>query len=201
MLRLNLLPWRSRIRERRKRVFLGELAGVALAAAALGCLVGAVLDRQVAHQQLRNGFLANAVAELDARIAELDALRREHRALSVRETALARLWTGRADTARILDEVAQALVPSLHFTALRKEGRALAGHGIAASNDRVAALMRNIRDSSLLQAPLLKNIGDAGGGLYGSHAAAFELTFDVRAPSEVDARRAPSNRPPAEEGA
>lgn len=185
MLHLNLLPWRSRSRERRKRIFLGELAGAAIAAAALGFAFGAVFDHQLANQQQRNGFLANAVAKLDARIAALDALRRQQQALLQREQALARLWTGRSDTARILDDVAQALVPGLHFVALKKEGRVLAAHGIAATNDRVAALMRNIRDSSHLQAPLLKNIGDASGALYGNHAAALELAFEVRAPSQA----------------
>ena len=187
MLYLNLLPWRSRSRERRRRIFVGELAGAAVAAAALGFAFGAVFDHQFANQQQRNGFLANAVAQLDARIAALDALRREQQALLQREQALARLWTGRSDTARILDDVAQALVPGLHFVALKKEGRVLAAHGIAATNNRVAALMRNIRDSSHLKAPLLKNIGDAAGALYGNHAAAFELAFEVRLPGEAGA--------------
>lgn len=185
MLCLNLLPWRSRARERRKRAFFAQLAGAAIAAAALGALAGVSVDGQLANQRLRNGFLTNAIAELDARIAEADALRRAHRALREREQALAELWTGRADTARILDDVAQALVPDLHFVALERKGDVLAARGVAASNDRVAALMRNVRDSAWLQAPVLKNIGAADGAVYGGHAAAFELAFEVRGESSM----------------
>ena len=191
MLRLNLLPWRARQRERRQRRFLALLAAAALVGAGLALLAGAVAAGQAARQQARNAFLVAAIADVDARILTLDALRREHAALGERSQALARLWSARSDTARILDEVAQALAPGLHFLSLTKEGGVVSAKGIAEANDRVAALMRNLGDSAWFEAPALKNIGHAPGTPYGNHAAAFEIVFEVSALASESARQTP----------
>lgn len=191
MVLLNLLPWRARLRQRRQRRFLGLLAAAAIAGAGLALASGAVAAGQATRQQERNASLGAAIADLDAQLLAIDTLRREQTALAERGRALAGLWSTRANTARILDEVAQALVPGLHLLSLTKEGDVVAAKGIAEANDRVAALMRNLSDSPWFGAPVLKNIGHAPGSAYGNHAAAFEILFDVSAPASetVDAHR------------
>lgn len=189
MLRLNLLPWRARLRKRRQRRFLGLLAAAAIAGAGLALGGGAVAAGQAAHQQERNAALQAAIADLDAQMLAIDTLRREQAAVEERGRALARLWSTRSNTARIVDEVAQALTPGLHLLSLTKEGGVVAAKGIAEANDRVAALMRNLSDSAWFGSPVLKNIGHAPGTAYGDHAAAFEIVFDVSAPASIDAHQ------------
>lgn len=183
MVLLNLLPWRARLRQRRQRRFIALLAAAAIAGAGLALVAGAVAAGQATRQQERNASLGAAIADLDAQLLAIDTLRREQAALAERGRALAGLWSTRSNTAHILDEVAQALVPGLHLLSLTKEGDVVAAKGIAEANDRVAALMRNLSDSAWFGPPVLKNIGHAPGTAYGDHAAAFEIVFDVSTPA------------------
>ena len=57
MAHINLLPWREWERERKKKEFLGNLAGVLVLGAALVFLGGWMLDGNVDYQNARNRFL------------------------------------------------------------------------------------------------------------------------------------------------
>ena len=176
---VNLLPWRQRRRARRKRVFVGGLVASFAAAVIVVALMAVYLAGLVHHQQQRNDYLAAHIAELDERIVEVDALRRQRQEILARNDVLRHLWQARSVTVGILDELARTLAPGVHYTALSRSGDGISVRGEAESNDRIAELMRNLRDSPWFGAPNLKRIGGEASDAYGEHTAAFELTFHV----------------------
>jgi len=179
MTRINLLPWRARRRQRRQRVFLVQAAATVTGVVALAMVAAAWCAGLVDHQRMRNQYLAGKVAELDARIDEIGRLRAERERMQQRLQLLARLGDDRYTLVRMLDGLAQTLVPGVYYTAVAKRGDTVAVQGAAESNDGIAALMRNLRDS--FAAPNLKSIAEAGAGAtaYGERATAFELTFEM----------------------
>ena len=179
MVRLNLLPWRQRQRQREQRVFAGQLAASFAAAAILTAVPGFYLGAQIDRQEQRNRLLADRVAQLDGDIAEIAAVRARREEIDHRIRALAGLWIERSTTVEILDELAQTTVPGAHYTHLTRRGDTLAAKGVAAANVRVSGLMRNLRDSRSFSTPSLKSIGAEASDDYGREAATFALTFIV----------------------
>lgn len=186
MVRINLLPWRQRRRERLQRVFLCQLAASLLVAVALVAGAELYLHGLVEQQHQANTLVERRNAELDGELAEIDTLNRRREEVLARLRVLRGLWADRSTTVEILDQLARGVVAGLHFIWLSRQDDALIAHGAAQSNDRVAALMRNLRDSPRFAAPNLKNIGGDQSAAHDEHGAAFELVFAIeRAPQDA----------------
>ncbi len=175
--RINLLPWREWARERRKRLFFTQLGLAATAAAAIVVLVSVALSTSIGQQEQRNQFLASNLGDLDERLAELDRLvvRRDRVVEQMR--ALDQLLSGGSNTRHLLDEFARTAVSGAYYTSITRRGGVIAAQGKAESNDRIAALMRNLQDSIAFDAPLLEGIEKGSQDAADNQAATFELTF------------------------
>lgn len=186
MVRINLLPWRQRRRERQQRVFLCQLVASLLVAVALVASAELYLHGLVEQQRRGNTLAERRNAELDGELAEIDTLNHRREEILARLRVLRGLWADRSTTVEILDQLAHGVVAGLHFVSLSRQDDTLIAHGTAQSNDRVAALMRNLRDSPRFAVPNLKNIGGDQSAAYGEHGAAFELVFAIeRAPQNA----------------
>ena len=175
--RINLLPWRQWKRERRRRVFFIKLSLACAASTLLIVLAGISLAAGIGNQEERNRFLLGRLAELDIRIHESEVLRRRREGIAGRLDVLVRIGNSRSAAVRVFNELADALVPGVHYISLAKRGSVLAARGVAESNEAVSALMRNLRDSPTFARPHLKRIGEAHGELAEQPSTKFELTF------------------------
>ena len=175
--RINLLPWRQWKRERRRRVFFIKLSLACAASTLLVVLAGMSLEAGIGNQEERNRFLSGRLAELDIRIHESEVLRRRREAIAGRLDVLVRIGNSRSAAVRVFNELADALVPGVHYISLAKRGSVLAARGVAESNEAVSALMRNLRDSPTFARPHLKRIGESRGELAEQPDTTFELTF------------------------
>ena len=179
MTRINLLPWRERRRERRRRVLLGQAAATFAGVVACVAAVGIHIDGWIERQQRRNQYLATAVAALDARIDQIQGLRRERDELQSRMALLVQLGSDRNTLVHVLDGIARTLVPGLHYTGVAKRGVVVTVRGAAESNDGVASLMRNIDAAAAFGVPNLKSIAETGATAGDGPTTVFELTFEV----------------------
>ncbi len=190
MASLNLLPWRQRRREQRRRRFLAGLAAAFLGAVTVVVGIGWLLGGLIGDQQRHNRQLAASIVELDARIVEIDKLRRDREHIQDRMRVLEQLRDQRATTVGILAELTRTMVPGAHYTALIRRGGVITARGVAESNDRVSKLMRGLGDSPWFTAPSLQRIEKAPAGpatdAYGDQAADFELTLLVTPPAAVE---------------
>ena len=147
-LRINLLPHREMRRERRKKEFAvtaGLVAAAGIAAAVAG---GFAISQLIAAQESRNAFIAAENARLDKQIAEIKALREEIAALRARQQAVEDLQSDRTVPVRLFDELVRLAPDGLYLRQLKQDASRVSLTGHAASNERVAELLRNLGERS-----------------------------------------------------
>ena len=178
MAHINLLPWREWERERKKKEFLGNLAGVLVLGAVLVFAGGWMLDGDVEHQNSRNQFLNGKITELDTKIAEIATLEQEREELKIRMELIQTLQGNRPVIVRVFDELVRTLAKGVHYKKLEMSSGQLKVAGTAESNSRISSLMRNLDESKWFESPNLRSIKeDPENSDYGSQASTFDLTF------------------------
>lgn len=201
MARINLLPWREWERERKRKEFLGNLAGVLVAAVALVLLFGWYLDGRIENQEDRNAFLEREIAVLDEKIAEIQALQKKREELLARMRVIQELQGNRPVIVRVFDELVRTLAKGVHFRELKMQGTTLTVAGVAESNNRISSLMRNLDNSDWFASPNLKTIKeDPENSNYGSQASTFNLTFVQTNPNHTENGEGPAAGGPANQG-
>ena len=178
MAHINLLPWREWERERKKKEFLGNLAGVLVLGVVMVLAYGWMLDRNIDHQNARNGFLQSKITELDAKIAEIAQLEQQKKDLEERMALIQELQGNRPVIVRIFDEMVRTLSKGVHYQKLQMAGGNIKVEGTAESNNRISSLMRNLDESEWFESPNLRSIKeDPDNSDYGAQASTFDLTF------------------------
>ena len=103
--KINLLPWRAELRERRKKDFLTVLAGCAL----VGLLVFAVWYRAVEslidYQTMRNKKLQSEISSLDKKVDEINALKKQRTEMIDRMKVIQNLQGTRPLIVHVFDEI------------------------------------------------------------------------------------------------
>lgn len=186
MARINLLPWREWERARKKKEFLGNIAGVLAAGVAIVFVVGWYLNGQIEDQQARNRFLEAEIQVLDKRIAEIQDLQKTRNELLARMRVIQELQGNRPVIVRVFDELVRTLASGVHFKTLKYEGTQLTVEGVAESNNRISSLMRNLDGSDWFARPNLRSIKEDPQNVdYGSQASTFNLTFVQTNPNKA----------------
>ncbi|VTX77963.1 PilN domain-containing protein [Neisseria sp.] len=157
--RINLLPYREEIKQRKQQQFkvlmLGAFAvGLGLAAATyLG------IDSVISNQEGRNNFLQTEIDRLDRELGEIDKLRQEKEALLAKKLKVEELQEKRYQAAYILDSL-NALTPdNTYLTALEAESPIsykISGHAI--SDNKIAVMMRSLPSTGIFLQPELLSI-------------------------------------------
>ncbi len=190
MANINLLPWREWERERKQKEFLGQLVGVVVVAVLAIFGAGRYLDASIENQNARNNFLDREIKLLDERIAEIRDLRKQREDLLARMRVIQELQGNRPVIVRVFDQLVQTLAKGVHYRRAQLSGSSLTVAGVAESNNRISALMRNIDGSDWFAAPNLKGIKeDPQNPDYGEQASTFDLSFvqtNPNAPQEED---------------
>lgn len=164
MAKINLLPWREALRKERQQEFIGIIAAVAIAAAALVWFVNGSIEDQWKTQKQRNAFIQKEMSVLSEQISEIQKLREKREQLLERMELIQNLQGNRPVIVRLFDEIARAIPDDLYFTSLDIKGDKVSVKGRAKSNNRVAALMRNFDDSDWFSAPNLVSVKAEKGG-------------------------------------
>jgi len=164
MAKINLLPWREELRNQRQQEFLTILAGVAVAAAAIVWAFNGYIDGQLKSQNQRNAFIKKERSVLDAQITEIEQLKDKKAQLLERMELIQNLQGNRPIIVRLFDEFARTVPDDLYFTKVEINGTNAKVTGMAKSNNRVAALMRNLDGSDWFTSPNLISVKADGNG-------------------------------------
>ena len=161
---VNLLPWREEQRRKRQQRFLFALCVAVLAGA--GAVYAAKLTVQglLADQQARNRTIRYEIELLDGQLEELARLESRRDQLLARMQIIAELQRSRPLAVRLIDELVEILPAGVQLVDVAQNGNRIVLEGMAESNSRVAALMRNIDASPWLQAPRLERVESAADG-------------------------------------
>ncbi|HWY26047.1 MAG TPA: PilN domain-containing protein [Nevskia sp.] len=155
MTKINLLDWRSARRQKRKQQFT-MLAGITLlASAAVVLIVYLAMGEAVSHQQERNKILQNEITQLDKQIKEIQELQKTRSDLLARMRVIEQLQQSRSATVHFFDEIINTLPDGVYLTAIRQAGNDVTLDGIAESNGRISAYMKNLDASPWFKDPKL----------------------------------------------
>ena len=164
MPRINLLPWREELRQKRKKEFLLAVVGAVLVGAALTFGTKVFYQQRISNQEARNTLLRTEIAELDRQIAEINELDAQKSRLLARMEIIDELQRSRPEAVHLVDEAVNILPEGTYITALRQDGTRIEFAGISQSSTRISVLMRNIEDSAWLREPHLQVIQFSGDG-------------------------------------
>lgn len=179
-LRINLLDWRADRRELRKKQFVAMMVASAVVAIVIGGAGYWVADAAVSHQQKRNDYLKRQITEIDQKIKEIQDLERTRDNLLARMRVIESLQSSRSATVHFFDEVVNTLPEGVNLTSLRQQGAQVTIEGIADSNGRVSAYLKNLDASEWFTDPRLIVIRTTEAG----RRRASEFTLQVRSLSQ-----------------
>jgi len=158
MTRINLLPWREMLRKEKQRQF----ASIAISAVVLmGMIVLYIhlhIGAQIKAQNARNNYLNQEIASVEKKIKEIQVLESEKRSLLSRMNVIQQLQGKRPEIVHLFYELMRNVPSGIYLTAVTQKGSSLVIEGVAQSNARVSAFMRNLDLTDWLQEPRLEVI-------------------------------------------
>ena len=158
MAHINLLPWREEKRKEQQKQF----ASIAfLSVVFVGLVILAVhlqYSNMIEYQNSRNAFLKREIAKVEKQIKEIENLNKEKQRLLARMEVIQQLQHNRPEIVYLFDEMVRIIPDGTYFTSFKQNNKALNIEGLAQSNARVSALMRNMEASDWFANPMLKII-------------------------------------------
>jgi type IV pilus assembly protein PilN len=190
MPRINLLPWRAELRKKRRNQFFMGLGGAVAAALLVVLLAGLVMGAIIDNQRSRNQVLKDEIAALDKRIAEILDLEAKKEGLLARMEIIEKLQRSRPEVVHVFDQLVRTLPDGVSLTSVKQQATRLEIKGVAESNTRVSALMRNIDKSAWLKEPDLEVVAvkapDRAGKADATAPRSSEFTVFARQVSSLD---------------
>jgi type IV pilus assembly protein PilN len=187
--RLNLLPWREMRRREQDR----QLLTIAIGAWALMIVIifyGYIhVSTLVETQNKRNEFLKQEIAKVEQQIKEVAELKKRRQDLIARMNVIQQLQADRTRIVRVFDELVRRVPDGVQLTGLKQtSGTSMALVGVAQSNARVSALMRNFAASEWFADPELEviNVKQRGGD------RVSEFSLRVKNVAKKEAANAPA---------
>lgn len=153
--RINLLDWRQERRDRFKKQFLILLGLGAGAALALVIFVYLLATQAVEHQQARNDYLKQQIAETEKKIKEIQDLAKTKANLLARMRVIEQLQSSRSAMVHFFDEIVNTLPDGVTLTGIKQVGPNVTLEGVAESNGRVSTYMKNLENSQWFDVPKL----------------------------------------------
>ena len=165
MPRINLLPWRTELRQKRKKEFLVALLGSVIVGAALVYASKLTVQGWTSAQHGRNEILRGEITQLDKQIEEINGLENQRERLLARMQVIDQLQRSRPEVVHLFDELVTAVPEGVNLVEVVQQGARVDLRGSAQSSTRVSALMRNISNSEYLKDPGLDLVETVTSGL------------------------------------
>jgi len=155
MAHINLLPWREEQRKERQRQFAVVAVGSVILMALIILLVHINIARVIDDQQSRNRYLQQQIAKVEDQIKEIRNLEKEKQRLLDRMNIIQQLQQNRPEIVHLFYEIARRVPSGVYLTSIKQTGQKLVIKGVAQSNARVSAFMRQLDASDWLTGPQL----------------------------------------------
>ena len=156
--RINLLPWREMRRKEQDRQLLTIAVGAWILMGVIIFYAHVHVTAEIENQNKRNEFLNQEIAKVDKEIKKIADLKKQRADLVARMNVIYELQGDRSQVVHLFDELARKLPEGMYFTFLKDAGKSVELKGVAQSNARVSALMRNLASSDWFSDPELEVI-------------------------------------------
>jgi len=181
MAHINLLPWREEQRQEQTRQFATVTILSLTLTGAIMFMVHVTFSNQIDHQKYRNKILQTEINTLDASLKQIAALEETKEQLLARMDVIQSLQQQRPQIVHLFDDFVRTVPEGIYLTKIEQQGEQLTIEGVAESNGRVSAYMRNIDASEWMATPKLKVIETRKGTLRSSD---FTLVTSQSLPDE-----------------
>jgi len=164
--RLNLLPWREMRRREQDRQLLTIAIGAWVLMVVIVFYAHIHVSAQIDSQNKRNQYLKQEIAKVEKQIKEVADLKKRRQDLIARMNVIQQLQADRTRVVRVFDELVRRVPDGVQLVSLKQTGGSnMALTGVAQSNARVSALMRNLSASDWVTDPQLDiiNVRQRGG--------------------------------------
>lgn len=158
MTNINLLPWRETRRKEQQRQFFSVAGGAAVLMGLIVFYIHIHIGGMIETQSMRNEFLEEEIGKVEAKIVEIKTIEAKKEQLLARMNIIQQLQTRRPAIVHLFDELVKAVPSGMYLTNVSQQGRLLVIEGVAQSNARVSAFMRNLDASDWFTGPRLEVI-------------------------------------------
>jgi len=148
MARINLLPWRDALREKRKKQFIAVCIGVAVIGVLAVALTWFYYDHKLQDQAQANQLITNTNQNLDVQLKSLDGLENQRNAIIERMKLIQGLQGQRPVAVRLVDEMVRVIPSNLYITKFSRVGDKFTIEGKAESPNTVAEFLRSLEASA-----------------------------------------------------
>ncbi len=155
---INLLPWRDAARKERQKEYLTILSVIGIFAFLIVFGISLFYSERIAGQLKRNAFLNAEINVLDQRISDIKTLKDKKSGLQQRMALIEQLQSSRNLGTQVFAEIAKVVPAGIYLARLEKKEDALLIIGKTESNNRLAQMIRQIEESSLLSFVNLQSI-------------------------------------------
>lgn len=150
MIYINLLPWREKAREQRRKEFFVASGGAAVVGVLLAFAAYSFMGSLIDHQESRNQMLEREIRELDRKIARIRDLDEQRQALIARMDVIQSLQARRPEAVHLFDQLVETLPDGTYLNEVEQDGENVRLVGRSESNTRISTLMRRIDASPWL---------------------------------------------------
>jgi type IV pilus assembly protein PilN len=168
MAHINLLPWREELRQEQSRQFVTMTVLSLSLTAAIIFLVHVTISNQIDHQLNRNDMLNTEIKTLDDALKQISMLEEKKEKLLARMDIIQSLQQQRPQIVHLFDDLVRTVPEGIYLTYITQEAEELTIKGVAESNGRVSAYMRNIDNATWMSTPKLQVIQTKKGSMRSS---------------------------------
>ncbi len=159
LIKINLLPYREEIRQRKKQQFKILMLTALLIGLGLSALTYLSINGAIDSQQGRNAFLESEIKKLDDDLGEIKKLQAEKENFLAKKIKVEELQEKRSQAAYIIDTLNVLTPDNTYLTALEAENpTTYKVTGRAISDNKIAVFMRALPSTGVFSQPELLSI-------------------------------------------
>lgn len=157
--KINLLPYREEIKQRKKQQFKVLMLSAVLIGAGLLVLTYLTINNAISRQEDRNALLGKEIEKLDKALGEILKLQQEKENFLSKKQKVEELQEKRSQAAYIIDSLNVVTPDNSYLTALEAESStSYKITGRASSDNKIAMFMRSLPSTGVFAQPELLSI-------------------------------------------
>ena len=157
--KINLLPYREEIKQRKKQQFNILMLSALLVGVGLSVLAYVSINSAISNQESRNQFLETEISKLDTDLGEIKKLQQEKENFLAKKQKVEELQEKRSQAAYIIDTLNVLTPENTYLTAVNAENpTTYTITGRAMSDNKIAMLMRALPSTGVFSQPELLSL-------------------------------------------
>ena len=165
LIKINLLPYREELSQKKKQKFNVMMAASGLIGVGLSVVAFVGINQAISTQESRNSFLEGEIKTLDRAIAEIASLKAEKEDFLAKKQKVEELQSKRFEGAQIIDTLNQLIPEGVFLISVSSsDEKNYEIKGKASSDNRIAMFMKSLPSTMLFEQPELLEIKKTDNG-------------------------------------